>query len=528
MDLSQMFSNPQLGGKVLFGGWGSGMMQEQNMLVMGVVAILAVAFVLYIIWMYYPEKFDTQFYGVGPSASHIPGEGTYGYAQALTYQNQREPQELAEYQLLMNQRAADLKKEGFADTSLLMLEEFDGGYKEPQDTLGYPQPIPERMTNAGCPTNTALRSGGVHEVMRRISRVPFATGEGATTHSVYQLQKARKQCRKSDTENMANIVPFIPISNTSVVADPMEAYTNLRQPRRTTYREGYEGTDNALNSRRLVAQDDSPNIGMLGAPFGFVDPTQVDLAGGLGRKENFGLNSYHKKKGSELTGYYTPSYSAGAVSNDGRVPYTSDRAQFLTLFKQNKDANVVESDCDANGRCKISFVGNPDNLGGELANLVNQLTNDERNELLALSGRYTRYQLNARERLQTLKQKQANKNLTFTSSDKSEVDNLIQLLKISGRDIDRYNVLVEKSALRLSSMQYIVPAQTPSNACQVKAGLRYYGPEGKLQRLTKFVPANACDYDDMRMLTRQEQNLNGLSEGDVQKIGDAVSRITKQ
>ena len=116
----------------------------------------------------------------------------------------------------------------------------------------------------------------------------------------------------------------------------------------------------------------------------------------------------------------------------------------------------------------------------------------------------------------------------FTDLDQQEVSTLQEFLQINGADVDRYNSLVKKSLVKLSEKQYIVARNVPYNACQVPKGMRRYGQGGKLVNLSKFLPANACDYLDYDRQFNKNVLVGNISNDDMVKMSDSVKAAVAQ
>lgn len=589
MKFGNMLSNPSLGGKVLLGGAGmdffkkNGQWDTRKVIVTVVVIAVVLGLVLFLTGYLAFGKENmtgtTQF-GVGPTASHIPGYGTYGYAQALTYNLQREPNELAEHQVVQAQRRADRKyqnkqSEGMADmllldemanmdnNSLLMLKEQMVGVdplveemvdmelenrgfttQDIQDALGTLDNPFENMSDL-C--DSVIDDSGVHGLLRRATRVGYDVQSGEAARAVNQLYKG---CIIPQ-ENMKDLSPAVTIErpvlpgfNIGGISAGPEAFSEMKIPRRSEHMSNPRVMEeNATEMRKgnfVVTQVSSPNIGEIGSgQIGYQDPTQVDLAGipaSLNTKthyhahstvaegispnvESFGLMPNYKKKGYNSRGY------------GGTGPYSGDQVKFLTLSKDNQGAKVVESDCDQYGRCKISFVEQPGKFT-DLVDVIYELNRTEREELMNLGRRFTRYQLNARDRLRELSAKKAlaqtDSSVQFTELDQQEIATLQEFLQINGADVDRYNELVKKSLVKLSEKQYIVARNVPYNACQVPKGMRRYGKGGQLVNLNKFLPANACDYLDYDREFNKTTLVGNISKDDMVKMSDSIRSTVGQ
>lgn len=614
MKFGNMLSNPALGGKVLLGGGFSLTKMFMNketgkidwVKAIGGIAVLALSLAILAMLIGQlrcelgADKTEgmtgtTQF-GVGPTASHIPGYGTYGYAQALTYNLQREPNEIAEQQIVEAQRRADRKYENaedMANMDTLMLEgmvdplvaesmanqwleeqmaNMDergrgrgrglalGVDNDPADSLGFlGNPFASEGMSNLC--DNVISDGGVHGLLRRATRVGYDVQSGEAARAVNQLYRG---C-VNDQENMADLSPTVltsgarvrkpvnPIFNIGLPSVDPEAFSDMRSPRRSEHMSNPRVMEEDVVGMRkgnfVVTQTASPNIGEIGSgQVGYQDPTQVDLAGRpasliarshmhahsavvpdgsstVPNVESFGLLPTYKKKGSEIAGY-SRQYSGGETTRyaDSR-PYSGDQVKFLSLSKDNQGAKVVESDCDENGRCKISFVEQPGKFT-DLVDVIYELNRTEREELINLGRRFTRYQLDSRERLLELNAKrllaQSNPDVKFTELDNQEVETLKEFLEINGNDIDRYNNLVKKSLVKLSEKQYIVARNVPYNGCQVPKDMRRYGTGGKLVNLSKFLPANACDYLDYDRQFNKTALVGKVSKDDMVKMSDSI------
>lgn len=590
MKFGNMLSNPSLGGKVLLGGGGMDFFKKDGQWDVAKLAVAAIVFVATVGFILVLTGYisigkegmtgTTQF-GVGPTASHIPGYGTYGYAQALTYNLQREPNELAEHQIVQAQRRADRRynnakgagAEGmanvFGDDDLRLkelmvdplVEENMANmlYQDVEDSLGNVTNPFESMSNF-C--DNVIADGGVHELLRRgVGANPYDNPPGLAARGMQQLFKG---C-VAPQENMANLAPTIltqsdrvrrpvnPIFNIGLPSVNPESFRDMKIPRRSERMSNANVMEqDAVGMRKgnfVVLQTSSPNIGEIGSgQVGYQDPTQVDLAGvpasaiakahahahsvvapngadTVPNVEAFGLMPQYKKKGSEITGF-SRQFSGGETTRyvDTR-PYSGDQVKFLSLSKDNQGAKVVEGDCDQYGRCKISFVEQPGKFT-DLVDVIYELNKSEREELMNLGRRFTRYQLNARERLDELKAKlllaDSNSNVKFSDLDQQEMGTLNEFIQINGADIDRYNELVKKSLVKLSSKQYIMARNTPYNACQVPKGMRRYGAGGDLVNLNSFLPANACDYLDYDREINKKALVGNISKDDMVKMSDAI------
>lgn len=575
MKFSNMLKNPALGGKVLLGGAPDFWRNCKSPIVVTVIVAILFMIILSMAFSWgFTKEGMSAIQGIGPTASHIPGYGTYGYAQALTYNLQREPNELVEQQILDSQRAAGMAyenklagKESMSNAGNLYLKEamLEPLYKEKMANIGDPGKalgistnpfMPERMTNGKMNIlSAAIANGGASEALRRslgTSESDIPSNEAV--RGIRQIAAASQM-----QENMADIgrlaittaqdinKPRVPLYNIGLPAFQPEGFSNnsyahLKTPRRA--REHFTGETDVTPERKgafVTWQVASPNIGYIGqGQLGFQDPSQVDLAGlegqGYGKyskaqindeqAENFGLLPYHKKKGGEISGF-TRGYGSGSNTRyTQNLPYSGDQLKYLTLSKDNAGAKVVESDCDQYGRCKISFLEEPSGNFTDLVDVIYELTPSERNELMQLSNKFTGYQLNAQDRVNELIKKKnlanSNSNIKFTGADSSEMKTLSEFVKLNKKDLDRYNYLIKKAVVKLSEKQYIIARNIPANACQVPKGDRRYGQGGELQRLNQFLPANACDYSDYEANVNKKSLLGNVSNADLVKVSDGI------
>jgi len=444
---------------------------------------------------------------------------------------------------------AIVNEEGFGDIDpeAVQLEELFADSDELSPTWGYAPPripLAEGMHNDEPRYNV----GGMLYRNKAVLRNPEALPPGYNDWAVARAEMALKSAyAQKDMETMADVGPMatrkvLPIHNVGrgvfgLDDSELEAYSNMKVPRRAKYEHmsgmipNIKGVGVNYNAASTVKQsgykDPFPD------PMG---PIVADLGSGPRfrtsvQRENFGLDASHKKKGYlGNLGSSLPQGSAyyNLASGYGTMPYTGDKAQFTSLFQNKEFAEVIEDQCDEDGRCRISFVGGPGKLGN-IIDLVYQLSPSERKEMKYLAGKFSRYQLNSKFRLQSLKKKEAlskNKNsgVKYTALDRDEAKKLAAFIKENGVELDRFEKLTEKAAVKLSQNRYVVPTHTPANACKVPPGLRYYGPSGRLQRISKYVPANSCNYQDYKPLAGVK-SYSGLSSEEAVKIGDAINAL---
>ena len=455
MKASTIFKNPQLAGKILFGGMGLGGASLPQILIAVIIFVIIVVIISYIIKKVRTDSFSGTFFGVGPSAGNKGG--TYGWWKPLTQTQQRSPQSDLELQLLREARRKDAQKEGLAN---LYLEEFQ---MDPEKAVGFAKPYPGR--EAMSDVVAELNKRGVSAAMRDIYKVPDASKEGVTALALKNLRSALPPM-----ENMNNITPFVSGQNVAnLVANPMERFT--------------VDTRTQLYPRSTTLQDINPNIKDYGGVFGFQDPTQVDF--GERVKEKFAVTPYFKKK---------------TIGGTQLVPYLTETLRFLSIYKPS------ETDL------------------GQVIDIVDQLTPEARELLNTLINKYTKVQIESRQRIELLEKKKelakTESSVSFTSVDQSELNSLKSFVKKHGDDIDKINSLLGRAKMRLSEKQYLTPSHVPMNACHTQ--LKRYSTSGALVSARKYAPANACNYSDYMQSLKVAQ----LGEVDKQNL-TKISAITQ-
>jgi len=427
-------------------------------------------------------------------------------------------------------------------------------------TLGYaPAVVPiEGMADEGDSAYVLARDTKIYDPIVVPSASRVGEGQWITALGTAKIKKAfAHRAQEKAMENMADVGPTVSIQNVGTPVfgleedkpGQLEAYRNMKVPKRSRYSRSEHMVNPNLCAREgevklLSGRGVNPNSVNIGHHVGynpFCDPPapvvgNLRLAGRRfhakeGAQEGFGLAGYHKKKGylGSLGGSLPRGNSYDNLGVDAtNMAYTTDKVKFLSMFDNKDLAHVIEDKCDEHGRCDIKYVGGPKSKG-KMLNMIYQLSPTERKELKDISKKYTRYQLNSRSRIAALVNKKkvagTNANITFTAVDERELSNLQKFINENGPEIDRFQTLSEKAAVRLSQKQYIVSGHAPSNACKVRPGLRYYGPSGRLQRLTKYVPANSCNYQDYASRPGAATNLN---DADFAKVSDAVAASRKQ
>lgn len=450
-----------------------------------------------------------------------------------------------------NPNAVVRGEEGFVDGDKLLMDSEGVVLQESMndpvgDTLGIAPPLLPSQGYEGM-ANGGNIYGNILATNRASSLVPSATAAGENDWQTAVFERKAKKLFNHNQENMANVGPFLTISNVgaSEFSPNVDQFVNTkRSPRRTTY-EHYSNKAAPGMVQTLSSKGVNFNNPYIGDEVGY-NPYPVPSAPITGNlrmrpqnwlqmqkkkvtnEEGFGLSAYHSVGASGPHGYSTGGYGSSGANIVTPMAYTSDQAKFLSVYDNNQDANVIEKDCDANGRCKIEFVGGPDNKG-QLLNLVYELSKGERKQLQNLIQKYTVYQLDAPARISQLEKKKQlsaiDTGLTFSAADQRELSDLKSFMskKSNAKDIKLYNELVQKAAVRLTQKQYLIPDYPPYNACKVKPGLRYYGPSGNLKRLTKFVPSNSCDYgDSANALGYNDPQLSPTTQD---KLADAVGSL---
>lgn len=461
---------------------------DNTMLIITIAVIGIVAYLIYTGYITNPLKWfskkdnfgETQIYGVGPTASSASGSGTYGYAQALTYDNQRTPQSDLEGSLLSTGKKGDLAwqkaklKEGLAD--LKLSEKFI----DPGKALGTPQAYPERMTDV----ERDLLAKGVAKAMYKAYNVPDATRMGATSFALRNVP--------SSQENLVDMKnPFIPQSNVGGLAIDPDTFMDMKTPKRS---ENFVSPAQALQSRNITIQHVNPNIKDYGRLLGFQDPVQTDLkVVPANSKEKFCEPDYIKKKDGD--------YGLGGGNGEG-IGYTTDKVRFLATYKDancpckrkvsenaSEDAMYAQKyvDCIHENGCTI---GNP-------IDAVYQLTDEEMKRLKELANKYTASQLKTRERIEQLEKLKANKIRELTEDEVNELDRARAFYKEHKKDLDDLEKMVTSAIVRLKSTQYITVDKIPYNACRTTPGLLARDDSGNVTRVTNYVPQNACDYRNL-------------------------------
>lgn len=470
--------NP-FGGKKLMGGNNEWCLPQN--VVITVVVIGVVVFLIYkgyipnpMNWFKKTDAFgETQIYGVGPTASSEAGSGTYGYARALTYDNQRSPQSDLEGALVSRAKSIDLAKqakmikEGLAD---LKLEKFDPG-----TAIGFAKPYPEGMGN----TAQKLFTGGVSSAMYGAYKVPDATRMGVTSFALRNMP-----------ETFSDMKPFIVGSNVGGLAVNPDSFQDMRIPKRS---EGFVEPGMALRSRPRNLQDINPNIKDGGRSLGFQDPVQVDLKlRPAGQSERFSVAPYSKKK-------------RFGVDNVTGVAYTTDKVRFLSTFKDsNCPCNRKVSDNPAQDSAYATEYGNcvRDNKCtiGNPIDVIYTLTEEELQMLNDMTSKYTGDQLLTTENI--IVYEQALKSKDLTSIQRKEIEDLLDkaraFYKEHKKELDQFDQIIKKGLVRLKEQQFISPDYVPFNACRTTPGLIARDDQGRIIRHTKFVPKNSCDYSGYR------------------------------
>lgn len=597
MKFGQILSNPSLGGKVLLRGGqgGIGDIFEGQTKNIGIAVIAFVTVFLLVLalcwftcygdrsegmvggvtgdWHGAPPSSDTfgfglldkfgqrnQNYGDDPMGRPIHKTvGEMGEAINTAYFRQRQAEEG------FDPNAIVAGKEDYADidpNAVQLAELFADTGDELSPTWGYAPPMIPFAKKEGMANDEPIYdvSGNIYR-SDTVLKNPDAWPGGYNDWAVAQAERVLKRAYSEKAmENMADVGPMAAQDSTRKVipiqtvgrgvfgleetGDQLEAYRNIKVPRRAKYEHMSNTPDNVQLSTLLGVNNNADSTVKWDNPYNpFPDPTRpivsnlkpaaLKYRSDLAKEEGFGLAGYHKKKGylGSLGGTVPRGSAYDNLGTDvTNMPYTGDKAEFISLF-QNKDlADVIEDKCDQYGRCDISYVGGPKKLG-TIIDLVYQLSPSERQELKNLAGKFSRYQLNARDRIAALQQKRkmatTNHNIKYTALDTEELNNLKKFVAENGVEIDKFHELTEKAAVKLSQKRYIIPSHTPSNACKVPPGLRYYGPAGKLQRLTKFVPSNSCQYQDLKNLEGAAAYTN-LTNADAVKISDSVASVTKK
>jgi len=548
LDLGLMLKNPSLGGKVLFGGAGEWESFKNNMVIGGAVFVTVLLLVIALCWFTClgnkSERFAPSgaFHGVGPSTSTFGyglfnNDGTqssniandpFGRPIKDTVTNYIAGLQTAEFRKKVRDGEAEQfdpnavvdGRENFAewsDADGIVLEESMVETPITGNVLGHtygiapPLPPSESMAN----TNNGIY-GKIYNLNRRSSVVPAASfaGENEWQSALFQSQ-AKKLFRDKEEqksmENMADVGPaavdnvgqYISLQNVGAgeFSPNVETFKEMKRTKRSTYEHFNQmpGTVPVLPS--VGVQFNNPYIGHEVAFNPYIMPADPAIANlrlpALKKKpisEGFGETSSHKIYS------YPHKYNAQYSGYNQYIrprPYTGDKVKFQSGFSKK----------------------------GEVLNAIYKLSSSERQELKSISQKYTRYQLDSRMRIQGLQNKKKlaakNNNVMFTAADGAELKNLQEFINKHGTEIDRFNNLVQKASMKLSQTQYVSPLHIPANACRVNPGLRYYGPAGKLRRLTKFVPANACNYSDFKKIGSAYTN---LSDSDLLKVGDAMKK----
>jgi hypothetical protein len=482
------FGAKKFGGRKLMGGAGN------TTLIITVVVIGIIAYLIYtkqisnpLNWFKKTDSFgETQVYGVGPTASSVSGSGTYGYAKALTYDNQRTPQSDLEGTLVTTAKNDDIAwqkaklKEGLAN---LRLSE---NMTDPATAIGYAKAYPERMTDI----DRDLLAKGVANAMYKAYDVPYATGMGATAFAKRNIQ----------TEGLSNMTrPFVVGSNIGGLAIDPDQFKDMRIPKRS---EGFVSPNMALGIRPTNLQSINPNIKDYGVSLGFQDPTQVDLKlKPAVPGEKFADLMYVKKKNMS---YSSPS----TVSNIG---YTTDKIQYQATYEDAncpcerkvsddsaQDAAYAQqyTDCLTANKCTI----------GKPIDAVYMLTDDEIAQLKQLSSKYSQPQMMTKETIDALLAKQKTTPLSETEMNQLSVAQTYY--NAHKADLDLLEKLLNTAIVRLKTKQYITMEKVPFNACRTTPGLVTRDDSGKIVRVTKYVPANSCNWADYRSSVNSSINAN--------------------
>jgi hypothetical protein len=423
------------------------------------------------------EGIGGQIYGVGQTSSSEDNTGTYGYAKALTYDLQRNVNEEMERRLLKGARENDMRnlrkiasREGLANLHLEKLEGF-----KPENAIGFAKPY-EPMSNL----EQNLYKKGYSQAIMSAYNVPYASSMGAASFANRSV--------RNNLEKFNQV--FLPGQNIGSLAITPEAYSDIKVPKRNEY---FTQPIAQLKSRPITEQDLSPNIAVMGAPFGFQDPTQVDMRVSPS-KEKFGLSSYMDSK----YGSSTPYLSANGTSGSN-IPYTSAKARFRATYKSDNCPCKLDVSDDPTKQNAYSqkynkcIKDNKCTIGTQLDGLV-ELNGEETIELAELAGKYTQPQLQFVKKISILSGKS-----NLTKDEKKELSEMKSFYGKHKDNLDRINFLVNKSLSILSNQQYITPEYTPSNACRVTDGLISRDDAGNITRYSKYSPQNACNYVDYRI-----------------------------